>query len=1220
MPTQLGILESLTLTLGDELNDTGGGFFTRLRADTQPRQILQSGAGLRNATSSDSGATVSISSGEFDINATGTIFRVLSAGTTVQETTVFSRNSATELTLSPAIGQNFTNASWELVTPASSVIPVETTLGAAATGHLVIDGQIYSYAGITSNTFSGIQGLDPDGEYRAGVLSLHSAGSEVRDITRNFSYLDRLRREFFVRTASDTALDTLGRNLGVLRPPAQTDEVFRAVLQAIAYTQRGTVYSIEQLLTAIFGADNFEFFEDLTGGNPVDLNNTCTVYVRGDQNDETRFAGKTYLDGTELVSLSTTTTGILAQVPLDISDVRLAPEPSGYGLRLIDNGTGGRIVGIQSIAGLPSLDGGAVYEIARVTAAGVFNAAIRPGDVLEVLSGPRAGQRATIIDNGGSTFLTLAGQASSSIDGPPYLRIPPVAREVTGNVFTADRYRVVRPISQFRYYRPSAEVCIEYPGDAGTTAFAFTGSGTETTLVTPASTSGQHAFLLMQGNSSTGTSLYARTLRITDKSDVAVRMTLAIDAASDITDYDRMQIRIGNGVRTVGVAFRRVSPNIEFGFVDTGTQILISGAGVTTRSLGEFFNLEVRIHQKTQTVELWVDGARVDTAPLIAFAASSSRALEFGHYAISGDTVNGLMRIKTLDWRVEDQRSLWNVNEAGGAVSAARVFTDSVASSPAFVAGDLGKLIRIKNFTTTNARGGCVRGVWEIEFVSSADSVAIRGLTNTWTNATFSLAAPGQIEIRDQPDAFSWPDIQGHSIQILPPHPDAGLYEIVSCVPPEERTTTFDARFGSFANTVVDSEYVHRDRTNVINVVNNVGAVPAWVGVDQEAAWRIVLRPSADAGPLDYELIDASTHAASNFTLRQNPSLYGVTSGEVVEVSRSTVLSAQLSDPDSSTIYSGLNSYNQYPFWLATDIGVAQDLLPLLTAAGVIPDFESLSVDDAGYHLRQSSGLLRNYAAGDALLTSGDPPATVFDDLTYLWDARDVTSGAAWIDRVSGVSVAWAGRTDITISSNQSTDGIISSAIGADRVGRAVRVASSSTTGAPTWFSTGLSFDLTPGQSFWGRALTRRFSPTYDQPVSHFMLDMRDSATGGEWIYMAESYQAVRNGGGFAQYRASDGSTRTAGVYGTPDTRGSWNLYDVFFDGLTNTLTYYVSGKSISVSGNTIDEITSSLLRLCTDANSDIVAMGFALGADAAVFTSTKHTDDVTALLGAIPA
>ena len=118
---------------------------------------------------------------------------------------------------------------------------VESTLGWDDAGTVFIEGVQYRY---TSKTLSTLDGLDhfDDVDFVPGAKQRHQPLAEVVDFTRNFSVLDKLRRSLLVAFADGEDLTVVGSKVAVDRPPALVDdEVFRAVIQAIAYTAAGTL-------------------------------------------------------------------------------------------------------------------------------------------------------------------------------------------------------------------------------------------------------------------------------------------------------------------------------------------------------------------------------------------------------------------------------------------------------------------------------------------------------------------------------------------------------------------------------------------------------------------------------------------------------------------------------------------------------------------------------------------------------------------------------------------------------------------------------------------------------------------------------------------------------------------------------------------------------------------------------------------------------------------
>src|SRR3990172_2599988 len=115
-------------------------------------------------------------------------------------------------------------------------------------------GKLYAYASRTTSTFVGL--TPPLAEDLREMTPLV-------DWSRTYSALDLARRSVLVDYAEDEFLDALGRNYGVFRFPGLTDDSFRSMIKALAFAPKGTIHTIETVLTYLVGAGNFEVFEDL---------------------------------------------------------------------------------------------------------------------------------------------------------------------------------------------------------------------------------------------------------------------------------------------------------------------------------------------------------------------------------------------------------------------------------------------------------------------------------------------------------------------------------------------------------------------------------------------------------------------------------------------------------------------------------------------------------------------------------------------------------------------------------------------------------------------------------------------------------------------------------------------------------------------------------------------------------------------------------------------
>lgn len=207
------------------------------------------------------------------------------------------------------------------VSVGTTTLAVESTANWADSGHLSIDGILYSYSAKTLTTFTGIQYVFGGTTYN-GVKNTHNVDSAVYDMNRDFSMLDRFRESVMVGTATDEELSVLGRNHGVLRLPfLSDDDTFRDIIRAVAYNPKATIYGIEQALEAIAGVGNFEIYEDL-----VNHPNKIFIRITGDALLGDSYEGKAFTGVLDTVPMDSNTEFTMAAVPDAITSVRWKDE------------------------------------------------------------------------------------------------------------------------------------------------------------------------------------------------------------------------------------------------------------------------------------------------------------------------------------------------------------------------------------------------------------------------------------------------------------------------------------------------------------------------------------------------------------------------------------------------------------------------------------------------------------------------------------------------------------------------------------------------------------------------------------------------------------------------------------------------------------------------------------------------------------------------------
>ena len=154
-----------------------------------------------------------------------------------------------------------------------AILPVETTEGWANSGKCAVEGVAYTYSGKTITTLTGLKYIR-GGEEQTGAAMLHHIEAVVTDISRERSYLDKLRRALLLDYAAEEDLNVLGRNFGLTRHPVFTeDDIYREVIRGMAYNPKGSMLGLELALTGMAGVGNFEVYEDL-------IRYPCQVFVR----------------------------------------------------------------------------------------------------------------------------------------------------------------------------------------------------------------------------------------------------------------------------------------------------------------------------------------------------------------------------------------------------------------------------------------------------------------------------------------------------------------------------------------------------------------------------------------------------------------------------------------------------------------------------------------------------------------------------------------------------------------------------------------------------------------------------------------------------------------------------------------------------------------------------------------------------------------------------
>lgn len=945
----VGIIEATTGALGEELTMLGGFVSTRLTTQTTPETQLQSGLLTMDY---DGALTVTLTAGTFLLTvANGHRLRILSGPDAGAEALIDTRDSGIQCTLQGPLPFTaaFVGESWEIVEDADDSILVESTLGfGTAPGRLVIDGQVYNYSGTTISSFTGITHDDGTGLIVRGVAQAHRPLSVVADWSRSTSAIDQYRRGFLVAYAVLSDLDIIGKNLGVPRPPElEDDEVYRRLIQALAYAPRGTIFAMEQVLDVLLGEaiiatgtetasgtgdpflvdlssgsfpvgceglrfrvtsgyltgrtvhieervsatqirlelpmeedftlesweitdPNWEIFEDLTLGS---VNHGCKVFFRRRDNTAEDPNGKTFLDGHQLIPLASTTTLLLPAA----GRLRVA------GMKLKDEG------GWSTIAtgrGAASTDDGETIT----GPAASFPARILVGDVFQIMDGVHAGLKAPIVSRDSAVQLTLG-------ISPGVSNISPTPTGILGVNFNGIGWQVLRERTNCRLYRPSADIRIEHPADAGTTIWDYVGTN-ETLNVTSVNGILHGRTLLIEPQ--TEEVVYRHPLRITPEARGQVEIHFDVFGAMGdaVGDGRQCALMMADGERVLAFGLIDEPGNLmtRLGFISMVSGEFIGttpkpiwsnvvdtkfSPGMNTVRLVKTGRGTVRLYRQAWqgafTTTHWelideIDYADFDT---VGDWQAAAGYVSLDHEIAWGCFDTGFsheQHVKYIDWQVENVVDFWNLRRTGQATNTSEQISD--ASNP-FVVGDIGKTVRISDFSALNPGGGNSLGSWLVTARPSAALVTLTGETKY--RGRFSLQNVQWLSVRDDPEVFVWPDHRGHSVEILD-GPNAGVYPILAIVDPvtgrsvEEPVLTASAA-GAGALQIISTDDsdgsfvvgVGQPKGPRVRVAGLVGGVATVVTLDLVPGAPTVIGTNFDAGTvLSMDLVQTSSGGESS--------------------------------------------------------------------------------------------------------------------------------------------------------------------------------------------------------------------------------------------------------------------------------------------------------------------------------------------------------------------
>lgn len=123
---------------------------------------------------------------------------------------------------------------------------------------VIVAGEIIQASGRTATTFTGLT----RGVGQTKIQNVHPITTNVYDFARNTSAMDHVRRGFLLDFAVGEDIDTIGRNLGMVKCPGLNDDQWREIIKRVAYMPKQPLDSFRQVLDVVFPGQ-FDLITDL---------------------------------------------------------------------------------------------------------------------------------------------------------------------------------------------------------------------------------------------------------------------------------------------------------------------------------------------------------------------------------------------------------------------------------------------------------------------------------------------------------------------------------------------------------------------------------------------------------------------------------------------------------------------------------------------------------------------------------------------------------------------------------------------------------------------------------------------------------------------------------------------------------------------------------------------------------------------------------------------
>lgn len=524
-----------------------------------------------------------------------------------------------------------------------------------------------------------------------------------------------------------------------------------------------------------------------------------------------------------------------------------------------------------------------------------------------------------LLGGAGTTLVSKGKAFIKGVEPQPAISDITVVTSMTPIAVGSVRWKDENLVTETQTQKPSVPELAEYTGDTGRKVWDFVSAGggaeANNVILQPVTVdSGCIEFTTAADNND---AFYRHFMRIRPESDALLEIVATIPAGVNphAAEPNQATLIIYDMARAIGAGIIHIdAANFAVGLTDItgagGDGALLAGS--TTLAKGAYHTIAIR-KTAQDDVELWVNGILVQTATHASFPASVEHRVEFG-ILLDPPTNNPFFRVRQAAFWAKTLTDYWSARGPDGQTAGANPTRLSDAVFLAFESGDVGNAINITGSAVSNAQGGNNNGRFIVDSFVGIDAVELIGATQAKADITTSK----RIVVPTTGYQFQYPDDLGKKITV-----------------------------GTYAGQVIESLFSQApgnpnlasglspipEKTNICEVVG----VPFTVlAVDLD--WH--LEPVfINEGPgLNWEMSDAGSFVSVMLTLPQGLPIANGSYTRVLDILFSDVLSAQLLLD--TTIKNLLDAY--YPFYLADPLGFIRAYLDVITAAGVIPDYESI--------------------------------------------------------------------------------------------------------------------------------------------------------------------------------------------------------------------------------------------------------------------------------------